>query len=207
MGMPKRLAAIAAFCLTATCLSTATGLSTASAATGTASRPVVLYASPDGRGATCALSAPCGLSGAKGRVERLNAHMTADIDVDLLGGTYDVPGGLRLGPADSGHHGYTVFWQAVPGQAPVISGADRITGFTRYDRGLNIWRARVPLADVATGGQELFVNGQRAQLARSAGAPPGLRVTPPGSARPAPPTPRSRISARSRSLTTSIGST
>jgi hypothetical protein len=177
MGMPKRLAAIAAFCLTATCLSTATGLSTASAATGTASRPVVLYASPDGRGATCALSAPCGLSGAKGRVERLNAHMTADIDVDLLGGTYDVPGGLRLGPADSGHHGYTVFWQAVPGQAPVISGADRITGFTRYDRGLNIWRARVPLADVATGGQQLFVNGQRAQLARSAGAPPGLRVT------------------------------
>jgi hypothetical protein len=177
MGVPKRLAAIAAFCLAATGLSTATGPSMASAATRTTSRPVVLYAAPDGTGAACAVSAPCGLSGAKSRVEQLNAHMTADIDVDLSGGTYRVPGGFRLGPAASGDNGYTVVWQAAPGQAPVISGADRITGFARYDQRLNIWRARVPLADATTGGQQLFVNGQRAQLARSAGAPRGLRVT------------------------------
>jgi hypothetical protein len=74
MGVPNRLAAIAAFCLAATGLSTATGLSMASAATRTTSRPVVLYASPDGTGAACAVSAPCGLSGAKSRNAPGNAQ-------------------------------------------------------------------------------------------------------------------------------------
>lgn len=103
--------------------------------------------------------------------------MRADINVDLFGGTYHVPGGLRLGTADSGTDGYHVVWQAVPGQAPVISGAVRIRGFARYGGKLGIWRARVPAADVAVGGQQLFVNGERAQLARSVGSPPGVRVT------------------------------
>lgn len=174
MGLPRQLAAIAALGLAAA------GLSTASAVAGTVGQGVVLYAAPDGRGASCTASAPCGLTAARDRVEQLTGHMTADIDVDLLGGTYHVPGGLRLGPADSGRNGFTVVWQAAPGQRPVLSGADRITGFSRYDRGLNIWRARVPAADATAGGQQLFVDGQRAQLARSAGAPAGLQVTPTG---------------------------
>jgi hypothetical protein len=103
--------------------------------------------------------------------------MTADIDVDLLGGTYRVAGGFQLGPADSGGDGYDVVWQAAPGQHPVISGADRITGFTQYDKGLGIWRARLSPAAAAAGGQQLFVDGKRAELARSAGSPPGVQVT------------------------------
>lgn len=179
MRTANRLAAIAAFCLAAAGLSTAgaAGAAAAAAQTSAASQPTVLYASADGTGTTCDFSAPCSLPAAKARVEQLNNHMTADIDVDLFGGTYHVPGGFQLGPADSGSNGYTVVWQAVPGQTPVISGADRITGFTEYDSSRGIWRARVPAASAAAGGQQLFVNGQRAQLARSAGSPPGLQVT------------------------------
>jgi NPCBM-associated, NEW3 domain of alpha-galactosidase/Carbohydrate esterase 2 N-terminal len=175
----NRLAAITAFCLAAAGLSTAgaAGATAAAAQTSAASQPTVLYASADGTGTACDFSAPCSLPAAKARVERLNDHMTADIDVDLFGGTYHVPGGFQLGPADSGSNGYTVVWQAVPGQTPVISGAGRITGFTEYDSSRGIWRARVPAASAAAGGQQLFVNGQRAQLARSAGSPPGLQVT------------------------------
>jgi hypothetical protein len=173
---PKHLAAIAACCLAAAGLSTA-GATAAAGQTSAASQPTVLYASVNGTGTTCDFSAPCSLVAAKARVERLNDHMTADIDVDLSGGTYHVPGGFRLGPADSGSNGHQVVWQAVPGQHPVISGADRITGFTEYDKTKDIWRAPVSAAAARDGGQQLFVNGQRAQLAQSAGSPPGVQVT------------------------------
>jgi hypothetical protein len=103
--------------------------------------------------------------------------MTSDIHVDLAGGTYHVPGGLALGPADSGRDGHQVVWQAAPGQHPVISGADKITGFAEYDKTKNIWRAPLSSAQAQNGGQQLFVDGQRAQLAQSAGAPPGVKVT------------------------------
>jgi hypothetical protein len=139
--------------------------------------PDTLYVSPGGSGTACSYSAPCGISTAKAAVEQRDRDMTADIDVDLFGGTYHVPGGLALGPQDSGSDGHDVVWQAVPGEKPLISGAVRVTGFTEYDKSLGIWRAPVSKADAATGGQQLFVNGQRAQIAQSAGSPPGAQVT------------------------------
>jgi hypothetical protein len=150
MRTPKRMIVLAGLCLAVSGLSAQAAIAQPAAA-GDA-RPVVLYAAPGGSGGTCALSAPCSLAGAKARVEQLDRDMTADIDVDLLGGTYRVAGGFRLGPADSGSDGYEVAWQAAPGQAPVISGADRITGFTEYDKGLGIWRAPVSTAAAASGG-------------------------------------------------------
>lgn len=140
-------------------------------------QPTVLYVSPEGHGERCVRNSPCSLSAAKYRVEQLNHAMRADIDVDLLGGTYRLRAGIRLGPSDSGSDGHDVIWQALPGQTPVISGAARITGFALYDRHLDIWRARVPAWAAATGGQQLFVNGQRAQLARSIAPLPGLETT------------------------------
>ena len=142
-----------------------------------AASPVTVYASPTGNGSACTSSAPCGLTGARALVETMNQNMTADIDVDLYGGVYRLPSTFQLGLADSGSNGHRVVWQAVTGQDPVISGASRITGFTQYDAGLNIWRAPVGAAAAATGGRQLFVDGQRAQLARSTGAPAGLSVT------------------------------
>jgi hypothetical protein len=163
---PNRLIVIAA------CFLATTSVPAASAATSPG--PTVLYASPDGAGTACSHDAPCDIAAAKTRVEQVNGHMAADIDVDLFGGTYYVPGGLQLGPADSGSNGHTVVWQAMPGQTPLISGAERIRGFTTYDASKNIWRAKV---NAPTGGQQLFVDGQRAQLAQSAGPPSGLQVT------------------------------
>ncbi|MGH3166781.1 MAG: NEW3 domain-containing protein, partial [Trebonia sp.] len=187
MRSSKQLSVAAVLCLAAGGLiAAATQAPTAQAATAqtlrtTASQPATLYTSPDGTGTACDFSRPCSISAARTQVEHLDTHMTADIDIDLFGGTYYVPGGLRLGPAESGTGGHDVVWQAVPGQTPVISGAARVTGFTEYDKSLGIWRAPVSAADAKTGGQQLFVDGERAQLAQSAGSPPGVKVTATGS--------------------------
>ncbi len=144
---------------------------------GAVAQPAVLYVSPHGHGEACTRSSPCSLTAAKYKVEGLNHHMTADIDVDLLGGTYRLPAGITLGPSDSGNESHNVVWQALPGQSPVISGAIHVTGFTEYDKARNIWRARVPASAAAVGGQQLFVDGQRAQLARGTAPLPGLKAT------------------------------
>jgi hypothetical protein len=52
-----------------------------------------------------------------------------------------------------------------------------MTGFTEYDKGKNLWRAPVSASSAEAGGQQLFVNGQRAELAQTAGSPPGVQVT------------------------------
>jgi hypothetical protein len=70
MEMRTCLPAVAAACLAAASLSAVTGLGTASAAVRAPRQPVVLYASPHGTGASCAVSAPCGLSGAQREVGR-----------------------------------------------------------------------------------------------------------------------------------------
>ncbi|HTU76493.1 MAG TPA: hypothetical protein VMG38_23485 [Trebonia sp.] len=175
MRTPKRMIVVVGLCLAAGALTAQAATAQPRAAGG--DRPVVLYAAPGGAGGACDLRAPCGLAGARARVDQLDLHMTADIDVDLLGGTYRLASGFTLGPADSGSNGHDVVWQAAPGQHPVISGADRISGFTEYDKSLGIWRASLSPAAAAAGGQQLFVDGKRAELARSAGSPPGVRVT------------------------------
>src|SRR5262249_38513325 len=48
----------------------------------------VLFASPTGSGTACTQAAPCSLIGARDQVRTMNASMTADIVVWLLGGTY-----------------------------------------------------------------------------------------------------------------------
>ena len=153
------------------------GLAAAASDAAAAPGPLTVYASPTGSGTACSAAAPCSLAQVKATVERSDQHMSADIDVDLHGGTYQLPSAFQLGPADSGTGGHNVVWQALPGQQPLFSGADRITGFSQYDAGLNIWRAPITAAEAAAGGEQLFVNGARAELARSSGTPAGLSVT------------------------------
>jgi hypothetical protein len=100
--------------------------------------------------------------------------MSGDIDVDLLGGTYRLTSTFQLGPQDSGANGYNVVYQAAPGQNPVISGARQVTGWSAYDSSKNIYRASVP---AGTQSSQLFVNGQRAQRARSALNPSGFTLS------------------------------
>ncbi|MHA6765386.1 hypothetical protein [Streptacidiphilus sp. PAMC 29251] len=153
------------------------GLSQTPALAAPAAAPTVLYASPTGAagaGAACTLAAPCSLPAAETRVRTLAPSMAADIDVDLLGGTYRVTGPLRFGPQDSGQNGHTVVYQAYPGQVPVISGASKVNGFALYDAGKGIYRAAVP---AGTQSRQLFVNGVRAQRARSALNPDGFTLS------------------------------
>ncbi|HEY0805770.1 MAG TPA: hypothetical protein VGD84_11920, partial [Pseudonocardiaceae bacterium] len=134
----------------------------------------VIYASPDGIGAACQLNNPCSLDMARVNVQKTLLHAQGDVNVDLFGGTYRLTSPLQLGVQDSGSPGHRVVYQAVPGQTPILSGAQQVTGFTKIDATKNIYRASVP---VGVTSRELFVNGVRAERARSANNPSGFNTT------------------------------
>ncbi|HTJ72960.1 MAG TPA: hypothetical protein VL551_35810 [Actinospica sp.] len=100
--------------------------------------------------------------------------MSGDIDVDLLGGTYRLASTFQLGVQDSGENGHNVVYQAAAGQSPVITGARQVTGWSEYDSTKGIYRAAVP---VGTQSSQLFVNGARAQRARSVLNPSGFTLS------------------------------
>src|SRR5581483_880855 len=77
-----------------------------------------LYVAPDGAGVACSIGHPCGLATAQTQVRALAKWSPGDIDVDLSGGTYHLSHPLQFGPQDSGQHGHTVVYRALPGQNP-----------------------------------------------------------------------------------------
>jgi len=120
---------------------------------------VVVHAAPDGSGTSCAASRPCSLDGAQQYVRTLLASSAGageNITVELAGGTYRLAAPLSFGPADSGRDGHTVTWTAAPGTRPVLSGATRVTGWTRTDAARNVWSAPVP-AGLNT--RQVYING------------------------------------------------
>ncbi|MBB6406796.1 right-handed parallel beta-helix repeat-containing protein [Arthrobacter sp. AZCC_0090] len=141
--------------------------------TAQAAKPNTLYVSPTGSGSTCAITAPCSLTEAQQVVRQLTPSMTDDLTVLLRGGTYRVSEPISFGPQDSGTGGHKVVWAAFPGQKPVISGAEKVAGFSLYDSAKHIYRASVPAGTVS---RQLFVNGVRADRARSALNPPGFTL-------------------------------
>ncbi|HEX3785501.1 MAG TPA: hypothetical protein VHX38_38105 [Pseudonocardiaceae bacterium] len=134
----------------------------------------IVYASPTGSGSSCGAGTPCDLSAARDKVRRLLPHAVGDVRVELRGGTYRLTSPLQLGVQDSGTPDHQVIYEAAPGQTPVLSGARRVTGFTKVDATRNIYRATVPKG---TSSRELFVNGVRADRDRSAVNPAGFSVT------------------------------
>jgi hypothetical protein len=145
---------------------------------GSADQPVnaagIVYVAPNGAGSACSASEPCQLTTAHDKVRRLLAHASGAPRVELFGGTYRLTSPLQLGAQDSGTAGNPVTYTAVPGQTPMLSGAQRVTGFTKIDATKNIYRAKVP-EGVAS--RELFVNGVRATRASSVLNPQGFSVT------------------------------
>jgi hypothetical protein len=107
-------------------------------------------------------------------VRSVNRHMTAAIQVRLLGGTYRMRTALVLTARDSGRRGHPVVWMAQPGQAPVLSGAIRVRRWSRFDARQGIWRARVPRRLAS---RQLYVDGVRATRARSERPLAGYRKT------------------------------
>ena len=89
---------------------------------------------------------------------------TCTINVNIKGGTYRLGGPLMLNAGDSGAPGAEVVYQADPGESVVISGGQKVSGWTLHDAGFNIWRAQV---NTDTMPRQLYVNGQRATRART----------------------------------------
>ena len=82
------------------------------------------------------------------------------ITVLLRGGTYFLKEPLSLSAEDSGTENVPVVYAAWPGEKPVLSGGQRLSGFTRTENGR--WQLHIP--EVERGDwmfSQLFVNGAR----------------------------------------------
>lgn len=94
-------------------------------------------------------------------------YQTGEITVYLRGGRYELTNTLAFGSANSGANGYYITYEAYPGETPTISGGKRITGWTQVP-GQPYWVASVPTnAGFADYFRQLYVNGVRAERARS----------------------------------------
>ncbi len=127
-------------------------------------KPIVLYASPEGRGDICSKQHPGSLTSVRDKVRSMLASMNQNIVVNLRDGTYRLESTFKLTNEDSGNHGFTVTWQAYPNEIPVFSGGKPITGWTLSDPKNNIWKTNI---GNSPGFRQLYVNGVRAVRART----------------------------------------
>jgi hypothetical protein len=96
-----------------------------------------------------------------------NANMQDDIVVYLHGGRHELAETLGFTGADSGSNGRFIIYQSYPGETAVISGGRRVTGWSQVP-GKAWWSAPVPLsAGFADYFRQIYVNGIRAERARS----------------------------------------
>lgn len=123
----------------------------------------LLHVSPDGSGNQFTKNNPGSLAGAREKIRTLNSAMSGHLVVSLHGGTYSLDSTFRLGSDDSGNNGFSVIWQAAPGEKPVLSGGKEITGWKLYDNQKNIWTTNVGTFNF----RQLYVNGQRAVRVRT----------------------------------------
>lgn len=86
--------------------------------------------------------------------------------VYIKGGTYRLSETLDFNSQDSGAEDAEVFYQAVSGESPVISGAEQISGWELHDAGPNIWKVHASVT-TSTMPRQLYVNGVRATRART----------------------------------------
>jgi hypothetical protein len=102
------------------------------------------------------------------------------IYVNLRGGVYQGPSNtLTLTPKDSGSSSARVIYRAAPGETPILSGAQQVTGWQAPTGGSNIWSASVAI-NTPTMPRQLYVNGIRARRARSPMYPNYYTRTPTG---------------------------
>jgi hypothetical protein len=90
--------------------------------------------------------------------------MNNNILINLKGGTYLLKSAFKLGPEDSGKNGYSIVWQACPGEVPRLSGGKTVIGWTLFDKRKNIWNTNV---GSSLKFRQLYVNGERAVRART----------------------------------------
>lgn len=100
----------------------------------------------------------------------ITEDMSSNITVVLREGIYKLDQTLELGPNDSGRNGYDVVYRAYPGEKPVLSGGDVITGWTLDSPGVY----KAPVGDLEF--RQLYVNDTRAIRARTPDAGVFFRV-------------------------------
>jgi hypothetical protein len=92
-------------------------------------------------------------------VRTINTNMTGDIYVFLRGGDYRIASTISLGTQDSGTGSHRIYYQAYPGETPVLNGATKVTGWTQHTGG--IYKATL---DRKTKLRNLYVNDARAAM-------------------------------------------
>jgi hypothetical protein len=129
----------------------------------TAATQATYYVSPTGSDTNPGtISAPFQtITKARDMVRTINSNMTGDIYVYLRGGTYNITNTISFGPQDSGTNSYQIYYQAYPGETPVLNGATQVTGWTQYSG--NIYWATLSRS---TKLRNLYVNDQRASMTK-----------------------------------------
>ncbi|HPT90852.1 MAG TPA: carbohydrate-binding protein [Acetivibrio sp.] len=126
-----------------------------------AAETVTYYVSPNGSDSNPGtIDAPFKtITKARDVVRTVNGNMKGDIYVYLRGGTYNITETITFGPQDSGTNGYRIYYMAYPGETPVLSGATKVTGWTRHTG--NIYKANL---NRSTKLRNLYVNDKRASM-------------------------------------------
>ncbi len=136
-----------------------TGLATVAAAAGAsaaAANSVEFYVAPGGTDENPGSKAKpfATLQRAKDEVRKLiTKGLKANVTVWIRGGTYTLRDTLVFGPEDSGTDQYSIAYQAVPGEEPILSSGVEIEGWKKPETMLgdlpvpaegNVWVADVP---------------------------------------------------------------
>ena len=104
------------------------------------------------------------LERARDAVRTNSSRGVCSVNVNIRGGTYRLGAPLSFTADDSGAEDAEVVYRAAPGETVVISGAERVTGWTLHDAVLGIWKAEVATETLP---RQLYVNGIRAIRART----------------------------------------
>ncbi|MBQ1340702.1 MAG: carbohydrate-binding protein, partial [Ruminococcus sp.] len=138
----------------------------------------VFYVSPDGNdsGDGSFTSPFATISAARDAVRKINGDMSGNITVYLRGGDYRITEAIEFDKRDSATNGYRISYKAYPGETPVINGAKKVTGWTKYNDKLY----SAPL-DRDYKLRNLYVNDKRANMGsvtvQSKGGSGSYRIT------------------------------
>jgi hypothetical protein len=130
---------------------------------------ITLYTSPEGTGDGLTIGSPASLTSVKNTARTYS--QSDNVTIVLRGGIYNLNtlgGPIEFTSADTPATGFHVVWINYPGEKPIISGGQQITGWTKHTTGVdggsyNIWKATVPSGWKS---RQFYVNNQRAERTR-----------------------------------------
>lgn len=101
---------------------------------------------------------------AQARIRQHNDNMTTDISVNLREGTYYLPSALLFDTEDSGTNRHRIHYRSYGDEEAILSGARVVNNWTLMDEQNRIFCAEATGLDMV---RELFINGKKAQRAKS----------------------------------------